>query len=65
MDEFCQERGFVKQFETSARENINIQKAFQCLIDEVNIEYHFLNKSIFVPFSERKGYMRKIRSKNP
>lgn len=35
MDEFCQETGFIKWFETSAKENINIETSIQYLINEV------------------------------
>ena len=35
MDEFCKEKGFAKWFETSAKENINIEESCQCLIREV------------------------------
>ena len=35
MDAFCQEKGFVKWFETSAKENINIEAAARFLITEV------------------------------
>jgi len=37
MDEFCREKDFVKWFETSGKQNINVQEAFQFLLDEVNI----------------------------
>jgi Ras-related protein Rab-32 len=35
MDEFCREKGFVKWFETSAKENINIDASTRFLISEV------------------------------
>jgi hypothetical protein len=35
MDGFCQEQGFVKWFETSARENTNILTAARFLITAV------------------------------
>ncbi len=38
MDEFCREKGFVKWFETSAKENINIEASTQFLISEVTIK---------------------------
>jgi hypothetical protein len=38
MDEFCKEKGFAKWFETSAKENINIDTSTRFLISEVIIE---------------------------
>ena len=35
MDEFCKEKGFAKWFETSAKENINIETSSKFLISEV------------------------------
>jgi Ras-related protein Rab-32 len=35
MDDFCKEKGFAKWFETSTKENINIEAPFQFLISEV------------------------------
>ncbi|KAJ8267007.1 hypothetical protein GJAV_G00137160 [Gymnothorax javanicus] len=32
MDQFCKDNGFVGWFETSAKENINIDKAANCLV---------------------------------
>ncbi len=37
MDEYCRENGFIKWFETSAKENINIETATQFLINEVTV----------------------------
>jgi len=37
MDEFCREKGFAKWFETSAKENINIDTSTRFLISEVII----------------------------
>lgn len=37
MDAFCAEKGFVKWFETSAKENINIEESARFLISEVSI----------------------------
>ncbi len=45
MDQFCRENGFVKWFETSAKENINIDASTQFLINEVIIKI-----SLFIPF---------------
>ncbi len=35
MNEYCKENGFDAWFETSAKENINIEKSIQYLINEV------------------------------
>nr|XP_055053450.1 ras-related protein Rab-38 [Misgurnus anguillicaudatus] len=35
MDQFCQENGFVGWFETSAKENINIDEAAHCLVEHI------------------------------
>jgi hypothetical protein len=36
MDEYCKERGFTAWFETSAKENINIEDAARCLVTKVS-----------------------------
>lgn len=36
MDEYCKEKGFSAWFETSAKENTNIDEAAKCLIEKVN-----------------------------
>jgi hypothetical protein len=36
MDEYCKERGFTAWFETSAKENINIEEAAKCLVTKVS-----------------------------
>jgi Ras-related protein Rab-32 len=36
MDTFCREKGFTKWFETSAKENINIETSARFLISEVS-----------------------------
>jgi len=36
MDEYCKERGFIAWFETSAKENINIEDAAKCLVTKVS-----------------------------
>jgi Ras-related protein Rab-32 len=38
MDDFCKEKGFAKWFETSAKENINIEASSRFLISEVRKE---------------------------
>lgn len=35
MDEYCRERGFLRWFETSAKENINIDEAARCLVTKI------------------------------
>lgn len=35
IDEFCKERGFIGWFETSAKENINIDEAARFLVTQV------------------------------
>jgi len=42
MDEFCKEKGFVKWFATSAKQNINIDTSTRFLISEVIIEISLL-----------------------
>lgn len=36
MDEFCREKGFAGWFETSAKENINIEEAARSLVNKVS-----------------------------
>jgi hypothetical protein len=35
MNKFCQENGFVDWFETSAKDNINIDRASMCLVNKI------------------------------
>ena len=35
LDKYCEEKGFLGWFETSAKDNINIEEAANLLIDEV------------------------------
>ena len=37
MDEFCKDKGFVGWFETSAKENINVENAAKFLVSKVNL----------------------------
>jgi Ras-related protein Rab-32 len=47
MDDFCKEKGFAKWFETSAKENINIEASSRFLISEVNREKFPNRRSCF------------------
>lgn len=38
IDEFCKEKGFVGWFETSAKENINIDDAARFLVTQVDCD---------------------------
>ena len=33
MDDYCRDRGFVGWYETSAKENINVDEAARCLVN--------------------------------
>ena len=35
LDRFCEEKGFVGWFDTSAKLNINIEKAAKCLVEKI------------------------------
>lgn len=37
MEEYCQENGFAAWFETSARDNINIDEAAKALVEKVRL----------------------------
>ena len=37
MDEYCREKGFAGWFETSAKENINIEEAARSLVHKVSL----------------------------
>ena len=41
MDEYCKDKGFVQWFETSAKENINIDEAARALVTRVRISFNF------------------------
>lgn len=36
MDEYCKEKGFTAWFETSAKENVNIEEAARSLVSKVS-----------------------------
>lgn len=38
MEEYCREKGFAGWFETSAKENINIEEAARSLVNKVRTE---------------------------
>lgn len=35
MDEFCKEKGFIGWYETSAKENINVEQASKFLVSKI------------------------------
>jgi Ras-related protein Rab-32 len=35
MDEFCRDKGFIGWFETSAKENINVEQASKFLVSKI------------------------------
>ena len=37
MDKFCEEKGFIGWYETSAKENINIDEAANFLVQKVSV----------------------------
>jgi Ras-related protein Rab-32 len=47
MDEFCRDKGFAKWFETSAKENINIDQSTRYLISEVIVIISFYCNFMF------------------
>lgn len=44
MDEFCKEKGFIGWYETSAKENINIDESARFLVTKVGSMGLFLKK---------------------
>lgn len=46
MDEYVKEHGFAGWFETSAKENINIDEAARALVNKVNRRFFSLSQSI-------------------
>ena len=42
MNEFCKEKGFVGWFETSAKDDINVEKAAKFLVSKVNFQIFYL-----------------------
>uniref|UniRef100_G3VG12 Ras-related protein Rab n=1 Tax=Sarcophilus harrisii TaxID=9305 RepID=G3VG12_SARHA len=46
MDQFCKENGFVGWFETSAKENINIDEASRCLVKHILANESHLTQSV-------------------
>jgi len=43
MDEYCRDKGFLRWYETSAKENINIDDAARCLIDQILVNDREIN----------------------
>ena len=39
MDKFCEEKGFIGWYETSAKENINIDEASKFLVQKVRPQF--------------------------
>lgn len=58
MDEFCRENQFVAWFETSAKDNINIDEAANCLINKVN--YYIVHYYCYY----REGYIDELTFKS-
>ena len=54
MDEFCREKGFAKWFETSAKENINIETSTRFLIDEVSVVIYFYFELKLLSFEQKE-----------
>lgn len=50
MDEYCKEKGFSGWFETSAKENINIEEAAKYLVNKVRIFCFKLILAIFTNY---------------
>lgn len=48
MDDYCRERGFSGWFETSAKENINIDEASRFLVNRVSILYMSVSLSLAI-----------------
>jgi len=40
MDEYCKDNGFAGWFETSAKDNINIEEAARALVVKVSLTIH-------------------------
>lgn len=45
MDEYIKQHGFAEWFETSARDNVNIEESAKFLVNEVGIEGHKILRS--------------------
>lgn len=56
MDEYCRENGFASWFETSARDNINIDEAARALVEKVRFVINLLNKF----YNGRPNYIQYI-----
>ena len=51
MDDYCKERGFAGWFETSAKENINIDEAARFLVSSVSGVLFLTGFSQFIQYS--------------
>lgn len=53
MDEYVKEHGFAGWFETSAKENINIDEAARALVNKVKLKFrklfYLINTTIVLP----------------
>lgn len=60
MDEYVKEHGFAGWFETSAKENINIDEAARALVNKVSTEYTYIyiRYNIKIP-----SFMTKVKPK--
>lgn len=65
MDEFCKENGFAKWFETSAKENINIETSFEFLISEVKSLFSFGFNFRIVVFSKIMKHLNQLQEQTP
>lgn len=46
MDEYCKQNGFAGWFETSAKDNVNIEESAKSLVSKVQLK----NNNIFIIF---------------
>lgn len=53
MDEYVKEHGFAGWFETSAKENINIEEAARALVNKVKIYFFHLIINIWFPLTNQ------------
>ncbi|XP_018590307.1 ras-related protein Rab-38b isoform X2 [Scleropages formosus] len=59
MEQFCQENGFVGWFKTSAKDNINIDEAADCLVKHIITNENDIQKSVILDtISPRLGPLK-------